>query len=297
MSVLARHLELDWLRALVTIVECGSFSVAAEQLGRSQSAISLQIKRLEDTVGQPVLLRSQGRVSGPTGEGRVLLDYGRRMLRLNDEAWACFAQPTLAGRLRLGLPEELMENVFPPVLAAFSRACPRVVLSVRCDLSVKLAAQLEAGELDLALAKRVAGQPAATLGEGWQVLRREPLCWFRADGSEAGEQRPLPLAVFHEGCVFRGAALGALAASGQRGEVRFTGSSITALRHAVLAGLAIAPLPASLSVAGMHPIGTGLPDLPDCELVARFAAGDVPPAAQRLWALLAEQLRQPARSG
>ena len=98
-------------------------SAAAEQLGRSQSAISLQIKRLEDTVGQPVLRRSQGRVDGPTSEGRVLLD-ARRMLWLNDEAWACFAQPQMAGRLRLGLPEELMEQVFAPVQAAFARLYP-----------------------------------------------------------------------------------------------------------------------------------------------------------------------------
>lgn len=140
MSWHTRHLELDWLRALVTIVDCGGFSAAAEQLGRSQSAISLQIKRLEDTVGQPVLRRSQGRVDGPTSEGRVLLDYARRMLRLNDEAWACFAQPQMAGRLRLGLPEELMEQVFAPVQAAFARLYPRVSLSVRCDLSVLLAA-------------------------------------------------------------------------------------------------------------------------------------------------------------
>jgi DNA-binding transcriptional LysR family regulator len=144
MSWHTRHLELDWLRALVTIVDCGGFSAAAEQLGRSQSAISLQIKRLEDTVGQPVLRRSQGRVDGPTSEGRVLLDYARRMLRLNDEAWACFAQPQMAGRLRLGLPEELMEQVFAPVQAAFARLYPRVNLSVRCDLSVRLAALAQA---------------------------------------------------------------------------------------------------------------------------------------------------------
>lgn len=290
MSWHTRHLELDWLRALVTIVDCGGFSAAAEQLGRSQSAISLQIKRLEDTVGQPVLRRSQGRVDGPTSEGRVLLDYARRMLRLNDEAWACFAQPQMAGRLRLGLPEELMEQVFAPVQAAFARLYPRVSLSVRCDLSVRLAALAEAGELDLALAKRVGGQPASLSGEAWRVLRREPLHWFDAEGSNARDGRPLPLAVFHEGCVFRGAALSALHDAGLSGEVRFVGSSIGAMRHAVLAGLALAPLPASLAAPGMRSANDSLPPLPACELVARYGVGEQHPAAERLWGLFAEQL-------
>ena len=131
MDPVIRNLDMDLLRALVAIADSGSFSAAALRLGRTQSAISLQIKRLEEAVGQSLLERSQGRVVGPTAEGRVVIDYSRRILRLNDEACACFARPNLVGRLRLGLPEELMESVFPRVLAEFTRDYPRVELSVR----------------------------------------------------------------------------------------------------------------------------------------------------------------------
>jgi len=290
MQTVMRNLDIDLLRALVAIADSGSFSAAATTLGRTQSAISLQIKRLEETVGQALLERSQGRVAGPTAEGRVLIDYGRRILRLNDEAYSCFAQPTLAGRLRLGLPEELMESVFPQVLADFSHVCPRVELSVRCDLSARLAAQVEAGEFDLAIAKRVVGQPLSGDDSGWRLLRREPLIWLTGEGSAAAEQRPLPLALFHEGCVFRVAALAALAGAGMPWKAAFVGSSVTAVRHAVASGLAVAPLPRSLLCPGLAMVKDGLPPLPEAELVARFGPGEVLPSAQRLLELFEERL-------
>ncbi|NTV97029.1 MAG: LysR family transcriptional regulator, partial [Thiobacillus sp.] len=206
-----RNLDIDLLRALVAIADYGGFSAAGTRLGRSQSAVSMQVKRLEAVLGQTLLERRQGRVVGPTAEGRVVIDYGRRILRLNDETFGCFDRPVLSGGLRLGLPEELMESVFPRVLATFQRAYPRVELSVRCDLSTRLAAQAEAGDLDIAIAKRVAGQESPARGEAWRVLRREPLAWLTGEGSNAVDLRPLPLAVFHEGCVFRVAAAAALA--------------------------------------------------------------------------------------
>lgn len=288
MQLAQRNLDIDLLRTLVAIADSGSFSTAATRLGRTQSAVSLQIKRLEESVGQALLVRSQGRVAGPTAEGALLIDYGRRILRLNDEAYQCFKQPPLAGKLRLGLPEELMESIFPRVLAEFALASPRVELSVRCDLSVRLAAQAEAGELDLAIVKRVAGDTGP--GGDWRVLRREPLVWFAGEGSNAIEQRPLPLAVFHEGCVIRMAAIGALAGAGLAWRTAFVGSSFTALRHALAAGIAITPLPRSLAGAGLVEIRDGLPALPDSELIARFGPGEVLPSARRLADLFERQI-------
>jgi molybdate transport repressor ModE-like protein len=290
MQAVMRNLDMDLLRALVAIADSGSFSAAASRLGRTQSAISLQIKRLEEIVGQALLERCQGRVAGPTAEGQVLIEYGRRILRLNDEAYSCFTQPPLIGRLRLGLPEELMESVFPQVLADFSQACPRVDLSVRCDLSIRLAAQAEAGELDLAIAKRVADDAGQDRAGEWRLLRREPLIWLAGEGSNAIEQRPLPLAVFHEGCVFRMAAIAALASSGTPWRAAFVGSGFTALRLAVASGLAVTPLPRSLATAGLVELRQGLPSLPDAELVACFGPGEVLPAARRLLELFEERL-------
>lgn len=282
MQITKRNLDIDLLRTLVAIADSGSFSTAATQLGRTQSAVSLQIKRLEETVGQALLNRSQGRVAGPTAEGQVLIDYGRRILRLNDEAYNCFNKPSLAGKLRLGLPEELMESIFPQVLTDFSKACPRVELSVRCDLSLRLAALADAGELDLAIVKRVASRTETDETTGWRVLRREPLVWFAGEGSNAIDQQPLPLAVFHEGCVFRMAAIAALAGAGVPWRAAFVGSSFTALRHAVVAGIAVTPLPRSLATAGLIEVREQLPFLPDAELTSRFGPGEVLSAARHL---------------
>jgi len=284
-----RHLDMDLLRGLVAIADAGSFSAAAQQLGRTQSAVSLQVKRLEEILGHTLLDRSHGRLVGPTEEGRVLIDYARRILRLNDEAYSCFAQPGLAGRLRVGVPEELMEGVFPDVMAAFARACPRVELSVRCDISVRLAAAVEAGELDLALVKRVGGA-APEAG----VLRREPLTWFVGAGSDAHRRTPLPVAVFHEGCVFRVAALAALAREQRPWQLSFVGNGFTGIRHAVAAGLAVTPLPRSLAAPGLVEVRHDLPELPMAELVTCFPGGEPAPAARRLVELIEARLWGPA---
>ncbi|MDP3421799.1 MAG: LysR substrate-binding domain-containing protein, partial [Thiobacillus sp.] len=264
---------------------------AALRLGRTQSAISLQIKRLEEAVGQSLLERSQGRVVGPTAEGRVLIDYSRRILRLNDEACACFARQNLVGRLRLGLPEELMESVFPRVLTEFTRDYPRVELSVRCDLSVRITALAEAGELDLAIAKGMPGESVVEGSTGWRLLNRDPMAWLAGEGSNAMDQRPLPLAVFHEGCVFRMAAITALAARGISWRLAFVGGSYTALRHAVAAGFAVTPLPRSLKAPGLVEVRVGLPELPASELIVRFGPGEVLPSARRLLDLFEAYLR------
>ena len=291
MDPVIRNLDMDLLRALVAIADSGSFSAAALRLGRTQSAISLQIKRLEEAVGQSLLERSQGRVVGPTAEGRVLIDYSRRILRLNDEACACFARQNLVGRLRLGLPEELMESVFPRVLTEFTRDYPRVELSVRCDLSVRITALAEAGELDLAIAKSMPGQSVVEGSTGWRLLNRDPMAWLAGEGSNAMDRRPLPLAVFHEGCVFRMAAITALAARGISWRLAFVGGSYTALRHAVAAGFAVTPLPRSLKALGLVEVRVGLPELPASELIVRFGPSEVLPSARRLLDLFEAYLR------
>ena len=281
-----RNLDIDLLRTLVTIADAGGFSSAAARLGRTQSAVSLQIKRLEDAVGQPLLQRSHGRVNGPTAEGSMLIDYGRRILRLNDEAYSCFTRPDFSGRLRVGLPEEVMENTFPGVLADFAAVCPRVELSVRCDHSSRLIDLVETGELDLALARRIATVGEPGLRTGWRVLRREPLMWVAGEGSNAIDRRPLPIGVFHEGCVLRTAAIAALAGAQIPWRAAFIGSSFSALRHAVMSGIAIAPLPRSAVTPGLLEIRDVLPPLPDVEMTIGFAPGEVLSVARQLERIL-----------
>ena len=287
-----RNLDIDLLRTLITIADTGSFSGAAARLGRTQSAVSLQVKRLEEAVGDALLIRSHGRVTGPTAEGLLLIDYGRRILRLNDEAYSCFARPEFSGRLRVGLPEEVMEVVFSKVQADFSAACPRVELSVRCDLSVRLVELVETGELDLALARRVSAVDAANVPHGWRVIRHEPLVWATGEGSIAIEQSPLPVGVFHEGCVLRTAALAALAAAQIPWRPAFVGSSFSTLRHAVVSGIAVTPLPKSVLLPGMVEVRGLLPELPVIETMIGFAPGQTLSIARQFEQIIDKQLSQ-----
>ncbi|MCE1241639.1 LysR substrate-binding domain-containing protein [Oryzomicrobium sp.] len=288
-----RHLDMDLLRALVATADAASFSLAASRLGRTQSAVSLQIKRLEDLVGHPLLVRSQGRLDGPTPEGLLLLDYARRILRLNDEAVGCFAEPELAGSLRVGLAEEIMERDLAGVMEDFHQAYPRVRLALECDLSARLAARVQAGELDMALIKRIGTQPTA---EG-RPLWREPMVWVTGERGGAAQERPLPLALFQETCIFRVVAQAALSQAGIPWRQAFSGHSHTGLRQAVAAGLAVTPLPASLLGPGLARVRDGLPALPDVEWVALFAPDGEWPAATRLVEMFEARLWQGRAGG
>ena len=289
-----RHLDIEALRALACIVDTASFSAAAQQLGRTQSAVSLQIKRLEQRVGQTLLRRVQGRVDGATAEGAALLAYARQILRLNDEAYATVARDAAPGTLRVGLPEELMESVFPAVMPQFRPLYPRLRLVLHADTSAALQQALAGGTLDLALYKHC-GDAAPAQGE---VLWQEPLLWMAGadyrDSSPILADGALPLALFGENCVFRLAVTAALARAGWPWSLHYTGSSTTGLCHAVRCGLGLTALPRSLLGAGMAVMsmvdGRPLPALPPARLLAAYAPGAVSPAAQRFVALTGEAM-------
>ena len=273
----SRNLELDALRAFAAIADSGGFSSAAAQLGRTQSAISLQIKRLEQSLGQTLLHRVQGRVDGPTAEGVALLAYARQMLRLNDEACAALTQNTATGSLRIGLPEELMESVFPAAMSGFRALYPRLQLFVQADSSAALRRALAEGGLDAAIVKHCGDE----LPDGSEVLNSEPLCWMVGeayrDTLPCNPGAALPLAVFGENCVFRLAASAALARAGLHGVLRYCGGSTTGLRHAVRHGLGLTVLPRSLLGDGLvtidHYDNQTLPPLPMARLLALYAPG------------------------
>ncbi len=282
-----RHLDPEALRALVAIADTASFSAAAQQLGRTQSAVSLQIKRLEETLGQILLRRVQGRVDGATAEGLALLGYAREILRLNDEACASIAPDAAAGTLRVGLPEELMESVFPAAMARFRALHPRMRLLVRADAAAPLRDALDGGELDLIVFKHCGG----ALPRKAETLWQEPLLWAAGEAYAAtlATAVPLPLVLFGENCVFRVAATAALARAKRDGLLAYTGSSLAGLRHALRCGLGVAVLPRSLLQPGLCAIEKGLPPLPEARILSASAA-DLHPAGERLRALLAEEI-------
>lgn len=291
-----RHLELDALRAFVAIADQGSFSGAALLLGRTQSAISLQIKRLEQALGQTLLRRVQGRVDGPTAEGGALLAYARQLLRLNDEACAALACNAAPGSLRVGLPEELMDGVLPVALPSFRALQPRLRLCVQADGAAAVRAALADGRLDLAVYKDSGGEIPA----GVELLREEPLCWALGEAYRdtlAADGGALPLALFGDNCVFRLAATAALAAAGIAWRLHYTGSGPGGLRQAVRHGLGLSVLPQGLLGDGVVAVeacaGIVLPRLPPARLLASYGSGEVAPAARRFVAVLSDCLRRP----
>ena len=231
-----RTLDLDLLRCFVTIAETGSFTRAGERLGRTQSTISLQVKRLEDQIGRAVFARTPRSLS-LTPEGERLLGPARQLLRLNDTAIAELFEPAMTGRVRLGVPEDFATAHLPAVLAAFAKAHPLVELEVTCDLTLNLLDTFHAGGFDLVLVKREPTQPL----EGMRVWR-EPLVWVARDERAVADLGCVPLVVSPEPCVYRKRATDALDAVGRKWRAAYTSTSLAGARSAVNAGLGITVL-------------------------------------------------------
>ena len=235
-------LDLDLLRGFVTVAERGGFTAAGLALGLTQSAISLKVKRLEELLGKPVFTRGTRRVA-LTREGETLLAYARRMLALNEEAVRRFIAPPVAGRLRLGVADHFVPRHLTPALARFARTWPEVRIEVEVGRSHELRAALGREELDLVLGKRRDGET-----EG-RVIFTEAVVWVASPDFEIRRDRPLPLAMLPQGCMFRDRALTALARAGIGFDVVYTSPSLMGIAAAAQAGFA-------LSVLGR----TGLPD-------------------------------------
>ena len=281
-------LDTDTLRTFVAIAENGSFTRAAHQVFRTPSALSMQIKRLEETLGQSLFIREARRVS-LTPEGEVLLGYGRRLLKLNEEAVGRFLAPSLEGSVRLGTPDDVGTRVLPQVLTRFARSHPAVQVNVNAGRSVDLLKRLDDGELDLALVTLGHSDLSAKRGE---VVHTEPLVWAGRDGGVAVQRSPLPLSLANHGCAWREMALGALDKAEISYRVAYNSEHCAGQEAAMLADLAVAPFPASLVQPPLRVLGpeNGLPALGDYQiaLVRRDGSG---PAAEAL----AEQVVQTFR--
>jgi DNA-binding transcriptional LysR family regulator len=269
-----RTLDLDLLRTFVTIADTGGFTRAGDQLGRTQSAVSLQVKRLEDMLGRAVFARSS-RSLRLTSDGERLLSHARQMLRLNDEALADLLEPDVAGLVRLGVPEDFATVHLPGVLAAFTEAHPRVELEVTCDLTLNLLERFRAGDFELVLVKR---EPAAPL-RGVRVWR-EPLVWVGRDRSGPGDGAAVPLIVSPQPCVYRKRAIEALEEAGRKWRIAYTSTSLTGTQAAVRAGLGVTVLPREMVPSSLAALGrdSGLPRLDETEIALIEAAAPSPTA-------------------
>jgi len=266
------ELDLTLLRTFVSVVETGGFTRAGERVHRTQSTISQQVRRLEESLGVALLDRGTRSVE-LTDEGERLLAYARRMLTLNDEARAALSGGREAVEVvRLGVPEDYAVDRLPRLLSAFARRNRTIRLDVRCDISARLRAAFETGDLDAALLKQEPGRPGAT------AVWREPLCWVGPPGEEVHREDPLPLVLFPLGCVYRHRAVHELDAAGRRWRVAYCSPNLSGVQAAVTAGLGVSVLARSAVPASARVLGPadGLPPLPDTEMALLTAehAGD-----------------------
>lgn len=253
-------LDLDLLRSFVAVVEGGSISHAAPQIGRSQSAISMQMQRLEQSVGKQLLTRTPRAVT-PTQAGESFLIYARRLLKLSDEAWASVTRPEAAGSVRLGVPDDYAAFLLPPVLSRFGAEHPFVMVELICEQSSALVKTMQEGRIDLAIVSRLPSQPL-------EILRRERFVWVASPHHVAWESDPLPIALFEPGCIARAHVIHALGEADIAYRCTYSSASLLGLVAVVQAGLAVAGLaqcsvPPTLRVIGEE---EGLPPLQDLEI-------------------------------
>jgi len=233
-------LELDVLRTFVAIAETKSFSLAANAVFRTPSAVSMQIKKLEEMLGRAMFVRDARSVS-LTPDGEVLLGYARRMLAINREAVSKFVVPEISGVVHLGSPDDIGEKVMPAVLKRFSRTHPGISVDTVIDQSVNLRRRLEERHLDITLITC----SADAMPECAELMKTEPLVWCGAKGGSAHMCRPLPISVWEEGCAWRAGAIEGLEQAGIDYRVAYMSAHGAGQRAAILSDLAIAPMPKS----------------------------------------------------
>lgn len=282
--------DLDVLRSFVAGVDLGSFARASERVGRSQSAISGQLRRLEEQAGRK-LFRRQGRGLALTEAGETMLGYARRLLELNEEAAVAVRGAELDGWVRLGLPQDFSELWLPQVLGRFARRHKRVRIEARAERNSDLLDRIDLGRLDLALVWGEADRPRA------QRIAELPIGWIGPSGQAMPWQdgEPVPLVAFEPPCRFRSLAVDALDAAGIPWRLAFSSPSLAGLRAAVAAGLGVTPRTGAGLSGDLRLLGPGeggLPTLPPIALSLLQAEADPPPAVTVLAAILCETLEQ-----
>lgn len=284
-----QNIPTELLRTFIKAIDSGSFTRAGEMVGRTPSAISLQIKRLEEVVNV-VLFQRDARNIKLTPEGRTLAQYARRILALNDEVLANLRQPLVAGRVRLGAPHEYTASLLPEFLGKFAQSHPNVMLEVTSDLSKNLLRRQQAGEFDLVIAlhedKSTEGRP----------IFQEPLVWVGSEDHLSHQQTPLPLVLAPPPCIYRNRMLQALNQLERPCRIVYLSSSYNGISAAVRAGIGITVMSGSTIPPGSLVLTEkdGLPSLGHLELRLHRGAGAVSDALLRLEDYIAGSF---ARSG
>jgi DNA-binding transcriptional LysR family regulator len=254
-------LDLDQLQSFCAIADCGSFTEAARRVHKTQSAVSMQIKRLEERLGRALLSRD-GRGVELTSHGQELYSRARRMLRTNAEILDLFSDDDLAGSIRFGVPDDYAVRLLPVILSSFQKTHPKIVVDVRCQPSEELLEGMRTGKYDLIVFTQ------GTDHEFGELFRTERMFWVTSHGGTAINMDPLPLACGAPNCCWSASARTALDRIGRDYRVAYTSNNATAIASAVLTDLAVGFLPESALQPGMKVIAEdkNLPRLPDAEI-------------------------------
>lgn len=250
------------LQTFVTVVEAGSFTGAARRVHRTQSAVSMQIQRLEAALGCRLLERG-GQTLRVTSAGEMFYDHARRILADYRTAMGALGGTEPEGELTVGSPEDYVVTFLPEILASFHRAYPRVRTHIVSEASRPLIQHLASGTIDLALLTEGEGPTAG------RVVQREPLVWVSSIDHDTHRQDPVPLAIFHSGDVFRRWAVRQLEDAGRHPYIALTCSGFSGIEAAVQSGIAVAVMFEASVRPGMRVLtpSDGFPPLPHAGIV------------------------------
>ncbi|WP_169542853.1 LysR family transcriptional regulator [Sneathiella aquimaris] len=238
---LLSSLDMEFLKTFIAIAEVGSFSKAAKQVFRTPSAVSMQIKKLEDTLGASLFVRDARSVR-LTEDGEMLLGYAKQILALNNEVLARFLEPEMTGTVRLGSPDDYGSRLLPVILRKFACTHPQVTVDVVIDTTERLIERMEEREVDVILLTASPDQP---MHKDEIVALEEPLVWVGLKGGHAHLQDPLPIAMWEAGCVWRALAIRSLQGMNRSYRSAYMTSSTVAQRAAIQSDLAVAVAPRS----------------------------------------------------
>lgn len=254
-------LDIDQLKTFLAVVETLSFTQAADRVAKTQSAVSMQMKKLEETLGKPLFTR-QGRGIELNPDGYRLVGYARDILDRSNEAIAAFDDKSLRGSVYLGTADDYAERFLPAILAGFSRSNPLVEVSVVCENTFGLTNRIRTGELDMAIVTHNETRMQS------ELIRQEPLLWVTSARHAVHTNSPMPIALGSPQCIWRKSAIETLDSIGRDYRMLYTSFSATVVGAAVTAGLAVSVQPESALRPGMRVLTErdGFPALPYCEI-------------------------------
>ncbi len=271
------HLDVDQLKTFLAIADSGSFTRAADEVHKTQSAVSMQMKRLEEQLGRP-LFSKDGRGTKFTRDGERLIEYARRIVALSDEAVSAFTKPDITGTVRFGTPDDYAEFFLPVILARFARTHPQVTVDVECVPSSDLIGRTQRSEIDIAVVT------FASRADSADVVRQEELVWVTSERHGIYNNPVLPIAVAPAGCSWRQKMTDALDEKQRAFRVAYSSPNASTINATVLQGLAVAVMPEICMRPGMRILteADGFPKLGTFDIGLIFKPGRKNPAVEAL---------------